>query len=109
MSNLFRYEMGKFDLPAVITYILANTNSSKLYYVGYSQGTTSLMVMLSEFPEYNNKIYAASLMAPVGGIYYADSIFKLFTLAIPILKVISTQIPNTICIAIGSNEVAIMD
>lgn len=76
-----------FDQPAVIDYILAKTNASKLYYVGFSQGTTSLLVMLSQRPEYNNKIYAASLMAPVGYIYYADSIYKLFTSVIPMLKV----------------------
>lgn len=80
--------MGIYDQPAVIDFVLATTNSSKLYYIGYSQGTTSLMVLLSEKPEYNEKIYAASLMAPVAGIYYADSIFKLFTAALPILRVI---------------------
>lgn len=80
--------MGIYDQPAIIDYILAKTNSSKLYYVGFSQGTTSLLVMLSERPEYNSKIYAASLMAPVGYIYYADSIYKLFTAALPMFKVI---------------------
>lgn len=87
----FRYEMGVYDQPAIIDYILAKTNTSKLYYIGYSQGTTSLLVMLSERPEYNDKIYAASLMAPVGYIYGADSIYKLFTVAIPILRVISSK------------------
>lgn len=57
--------MGIFDHPAVIDYILQQTNNSKLYYLGYSQGTTSLMVLLSERPEYNSKIHVASLMAPV--------------------------------------------
>lgn len=82
-----RYEMGVYDQPAVIDYVLAKTNSSKLHYCGYSQGTTSLLVLLSERPEYNDKIHAASLMAPVGWIYYADSIYKLFTVALPLLRV----------------------
>lgn len=88
--------MGIYDQPAVIDYVLDKTNSSKLYYIGYSQGTTSLLVMLSEFPEYNDKIYAASLMAPVGYIYYADSLYKLFTVAIPILRV-TIEIRKSIC------------
>lgn len=56
------YEMGIFDHPAVIDYVLKVTNNAKLYYIGHSQGTTSLMVLLSERPEYNDKIHAASLM-----------------------------------------------
>lgn len=58
------YEMGIYDNSAVIDYILRGTGNEKLYYVGHSQGTTTLMVLLSERPEYNEKIYAASLMAP---------------------------------------------
>lgn len=85
------YEMGVYDQPAIIDYVLAKTNTSKVHYIGYSQGTTSLLVMLSERPEYNDKICAASLMAPVGYIYYSDSIYKLFTVVMPLLRVIITR------------------
>ncbi|XP_055295721.1 lipase 3-like [Sitodiplosis mosellana] len=70
--NFSWYELGIYDQPAVIDYILNQTHNRKLYYIGYSEGTTSIMVLLSEKPEYNAKIYAASLMAPVG---YTSSIF----------------------------------
>lgn len=33
-------EMARFDLPAVINFILQKTGQKKIYYVGYSQGTT---------------------------------------------------------------------
>lgn len=33
-------EMAKFDLPAAINFILEKTGHEKLYYIGYSQGTT---------------------------------------------------------------------
>lgn len=33
-------EMARFDLPAVIHFILQKTGQEKIYYVGYSQGTT---------------------------------------------------------------------
>ena len=33
-------EMARFDLPAVINFILQKTGQEKIYYVGYSQGTT---------------------------------------------------------------------
>lgn len=50
--------------------------------------------MLSERPEYNDKIYAASLMAPVGYIYYSDSIYKLFTVIMPLLRVTIENMTN---------------
>ena len=46
MSNNFVFslcsydEMARFDLPAVINFILQKTGQKKIYYVGYSQGTT---------------------------------------------------------------------
>lgn len=45
-------------------FMLQTTNSSKGYYIGHSQGATSLMVMLSTRPEYNEKIIQAHLLAP---------------------------------------------
>lgn len=51
-----------FKSKAVVDYVLSETNSSKLHYVGYSQGTTSFLTFLAEKPEYNDKIHAASLL-----------------------------------------------
>lgn len=81
------YEIGIYDNPAVIDRILAVTCCQKLYYVGFSQGTTSLLVMLSERPEYNEKIRMASLLAPVAYIGYADSIYQLIANIGPFLDV----------------------
>lgn len=82
------FDMGVYDHPAVIDYILKKTSFPKLYYIGYSQGTTSLMVLLSEKPEYNDKIYVASLMAPVGYIDNVDYIYKILSTVAPLFKVI---------------------
>lgn len=70
IDNLFFYqisfhEMGYYDLPAVIDYILNVTQTDKLYYVGHSMGTTMFFVMASTRPEYNKKIRLFSGMAPV--------------------------------------------
>lgn len=32
-------EMGKYDLPAAVYFILEKTGQKQLYYVGYSEGT----------------------------------------------------------------------
>ncbi|XP_070073656.1 lipase 1 [Drosophila takahashii] len=58
------HEMGTEDLPAQIDYILTYTQQSGLHFVGHSQGCTTLMVLLSMRPEYNEKIKTATLLAP---------------------------------------------
>lgn len=59
------HEIGVYDLPAMIDYVLAQTNQQKLQYAGHSQGTTSFFVMASERPEYNDKIISMQALAPV--------------------------------------------
>ena len=41
-------EMGKYDLPAIVEYILDNTDKSKLTYMGHSQGSTQILYSLAE-------------------------------------------------------------
>lgn len=66
-KDFWRYtwhEIGLYDISASIDYILSITNQKKINYIGHSQGTTALMVLLSMRPEYNNKINEANLLAP---------------------------------------------
>lgn len=58
------HEIGIYDLPATIDYILSVTNQTQIIYTGHSQGVTSLFVLLSERPEYNAKIALAHAMTP---------------------------------------------
>uniref|UniRef100_A0A6P7G189 Lipase n=1 Tax=Diabrotica virgifera virgifera TaxID=50390 RepID=A0A6P7G189_DIAVI len=66
--NFSFHEIGVYDLPAAIDYILNTTYQTSLYYVGHSQGCTTVFVMGSERPEYTNKIKLAVALAP-GAIY----------------------------------------
>lgn len=59
------HEIGVFDLPKMIDYILEKTKKSKLHYIGHSQGTTAFFVLLSQRPEYNDKIIMMNALAPV--------------------------------------------
>jgi pimeloyl-ACP methyl ester carboxylesterase len=43
---------------------LGTTGHNKLYYIGHSMGTTVFFVMLSQRPEYNEKIRAMVAFAP---------------------------------------------
>ncbi|KAF2886716.1 hypothetical protein ILUMI_19457, partial [Ignelater luminosus] len=49
------HDIGLYDLPAFIDYILHVTGEEKLFYIGHSQGTTDFFVLNSEKPEYNKK------------------------------------------------------
>lgn len=84
--------MGLFDLPATIDYILNQTGHPQLYFVGHSQGTTNLMVLLSEKPEYNKFIAAASLLAPVAYLSHSNYIFQTLAQISPLLMVIEKNV-----------------
>uniref|UniRef100_A0A8C5TDC9 AB hydrolase-1 domain-containing protein n=1 Tax=Malurus cyaneus samueli TaxID=2593467 RepID=A0A8C5TDC9_9PASS len=64
-------EMAKFDLPAAINFILEKTGQEKLYYIGYSQGTTTAFIAFSTMPELAQKIKLYFALAPVTAIKYA--------------------------------------
>jgi pimeloyl-ACP methyl ester carboxylesterase len=62
--NFSWHEIGFYDLPAMINYMLNTTKASQAFYAAHSQGTTSFLVLLSTRPEFNDKIVQAHLMAP---------------------------------------------
>lgn len=59
------HEIGMFDLPAMINYILSSTQKPSLFYFGFNQGTSALLVLLSSKPEFNEKVLQAHLLAPI--------------------------------------------
>jgi len=72
-------EMATKDLPAMIDYALSKTGKMSLSYVGLGMGTTNLLALLSEKPEYNKKVNAAALMGPMA--YMTDVALPLKPLA----------------------------
>lgn len=73
------HEIGVYDLPAVIDYILWETEQPQLHYVGHGQGSTIFFVLASENTPYMDYIITAQLMSP--GAYVRTSqmpFFKLF-------------------------------
>lgn len=71
--NFSFHEMGIYDLPATIDFILERTNQSQLYYIGHSMGTCMFFVMCSMRPEYNYKIRAQISLAPVAYVHHMTS------------------------------------
>lgn len=64
------HEIGFYDLPAMINYVLGLTGKPSLFYVGHNQGTTALLVLLATRPEYNTKILHAHMLAPIAFMDY---------------------------------------
>ncbi|XP_043525855.1 lipase 1-like isoform X2 [Frieseomelitta varia] len=63
--NFSYHELGIYDVPATIDYILDQTNYEQLFYIGHSQGTTQFWVAMSQRPDYNAKIKLMIGLAPV--------------------------------------------
>ncbi|EEB09972.1 Lipase 3 precursor, putative [Pediculus humanus corporis] len=59
------HEMGKYDLPALIDFILEKTQQKSLHYIGHSQGTTQFFVFGALYPEYHKKIATMHALSPV--------------------------------------------
>ncbi|XP_018563456.2 lipase 3-like isoform X2 [Anoplophora glabripennis] len=65
------HEIGTYDIPANIDYIMNKTNQ-KIFLIGHSQGNTCHFVMATERPEYNDKIKISVLYGPSVLLKYAD-------------------------------------
>ncbi|KAL9930923.1 lipase 3-like [Glossina fuscipes fuscipes] len=67
------HEMGLYDIPAIIDYILQQTKRQQLHYIGHSQGTAIFWIMCSERPEYSEKVLLMQALAPVAYLEHAKS------------------------------------
>lgn len=74
------HEMGVYDLPAVVDYVLNVTGEQKLHYIGHSMGTTMFYVLMSERPQYKSKILAMYSLAPVAFLLHMASPLRAFIL-----------------------------
>ncbi|XP_018573010.1 lipase 3 isoform X2 [Anoplophora glabripennis] len=72
------HDVGLYDLPATIDYILNVTGLTKLSYVGHAQGSTAFLALTSTIPEYNDKIKVAFFLSPIA--YLGDALYFLFVL-----------------------------
>ncbi len=57
-------QMGQFDIPAVVDYVLATTGRPKLSYVGYSLGCAVFFIAVDGRPDLNDKVDVMVALAP---------------------------------------------
>lgn len=63
------HEIGVYDVPANVDFILEKTGFNQTFLIGHSQGTTVFLVAASTLPEFNDKIKLAVLFSPAAHIY----------------------------------------
>lgn len=71
-------ELVKYDLPAVISLVLNQTNQSELGYIGHSQGTAIMFGLLATKPEYNEIVKPFIALAPVASVGHVESPIRYF-------------------------------
>ncbi|XP_049272475.1 lipase 3-like [Rhipicephalus sanguineus] len=96
--NFTFHEHAVYDLPAQIDYVLSETGKRQLLYVGMSQGTLIFFAMMSERPEYNDKVKAFAGLAPFN---------KLAHIKVPPLAIFGPYAENALRLAqvVGGSEV----
>lgn len=58
------HEMGHYDLPATIDYMLLATGYQQILFVGHSMGNTVFFVMCTSKPKYNIKVEHMIALGP---------------------------------------------
>lgn len=70
------HEIGYYDIPASINYVLQKTKHKKVRYVGHSQGCTVFAVALIMHPDLNHKIASAYLLTPAIFLHHMSSMLR---------------------------------
>lgn len=78
-------EMGIYDMPAIIDYVIVTSKSKQVYYIGHSMGAAILSITLSTLPQYNNKIALAFYLAPVHSVRYTTTLARGYRFLTPYL------------------------
>ncbi|NXF08460.1 LIPM Lipase, partial [Smithornis capensis] len=83
------HEMAMFDLPAMVDFILTQTEQEKLFYIGHAQGNSLGFIAFSSMPHLAKKIKLFFALAPLYTFHHARGpILKLVFLPDVVLKII---------------------
>ncbi|XP_041317094.1 lysosomal acid lipase/cholesteryl ester hydrolase-like [Pyrgilauda ruficollis] len=72
-------EIGKYDIPAELNFIMNKTGQKDVYYIGHSEGSAAGYIALSTYPDLTQKIKAIFALAPVTTITHSTSPLVMIT------------------------------
>ncbi|NXG17882.1 LIPM Lipase, partial [Grallaria varia] len=92
------HEMAIYDLPAMVDFILNQTDREKLFYVGHAQGNSLGFIAFSTFPHLGKKIKLFFGLAPLYTFHHAKG---------PVLKL--AFLPDVLLeLAFGTKELSLV-
>ncbi|KAK4020799.1 hypothetical protein OUZ56_002745 [Daphnia magna] len=68
-------EIGNYDIPSMMNYILTETGQSKLSYIGHSLGCGVFFIAMLKHPELNARIEIMVALAPLSSFAYITTDF----------------------------------
>ncbi|NXJ66217.1 LICH hydrolase, partial [Rostratula benghalensis] len=82
-------EMGKYDIPAELYFIMNTTGQRDVYYVGHSEGSAAGFIAFSTYPELAQRVKMFSALGPVTTCSYATSpLIKITSVPEPLLRLV---------------------
>ncbi|NXI53162.1 LICH hydrolase, partial [Chloroceryle aenea] len=72
-------EIGKYDIPAELYFIMNKTGQKDVYYVGHSEASTAGFIAFSTYPELAQRVKVFFALGPVATITHATSPLVTFT------------------------------
>uniref|UniRef100_A0ACB8F8V0 Uncharacterized protein n=2 Tax=Sphaerodactylus townsendi TaxID=933632 RepID=A0ACB8F8V0_9SAUR len=78
--NFSFHEMGIYDIPAAINFILQKTEQEELYYIGFSQGSAIGFIAFSTMPELAQKVKLKIALGPAYTVTNSSGFFYGFLL-----------------------------
>ena len=73
------HELGHYDIPASIAYVLGVTQQRKLIYIGHSLGCTIFHIAMIQHPQLNDKIDFMIGLAPTASVAHLNNWLKYLT------------------------------
>jgi len=81
-------EMARYDLPAMLKFVLAKTSQPSLYYIGHSQGTLIGFAEFSRNKELAKVVKKFFALGPVATVGHVESPIKYLSDFLPELEVL---------------------
>ncbi|NXP07040.1 LICH hydrolase, partial [Thinocorus orbignyianus] len=82
-------EMGKYDIPAELYFIMNKTGRKHVYYIGHSEGSAAGFIAFSTHPELAQRVKMFSALGPVTTCSYATSpLIKITSIPEPLLRLV---------------------